>query len=249
MPVYANQIVLEMSRGAKAFLSVRAGITRGAVPGSGVMQTQELLERKKKRIEQLERAPEARDRRIVRLEGRVSIDPANLIWIFGTARTGSTWLGSMMEELENHAHWREPYVGDLFGSYYQKLPENRARSQHHILGRHRKAWLRSVRNFVLEGARARFPELGEKGYLIIKEPHGSHGAPLLMEALPESRMIFLIRDPRDVAASALDARKKGSWVYERRRDKLGEGETLGGVSPDNIVRSTGPVPTSGTLAA
>jgi hypothetical protein len=35
-----------------------------------------------------------------------------------------------------------------------------------------------------------------------------------MEALPESRMIFLIRDPRDRTASALDAARKGSWMYE-----------------------------------
>lgn len=41
------------------------------------------------------------------------------------------------------------------------------------------------------------------GYLVIKDPWGSIGAPLLMEALPESRMIFLVRDPRDVVASIL----------------------------------------------
>jgi Sulfotransferase domain len=73
-------------------------------------------------------------------------------------------------------------------------------------------------------------------YLVIKEPHGSHGAPLLMEALPESRMIFLVRDPRDVAASALAARVKGSWLYERQRDRLGGEDTLGDASPNEIVR-------------
>ena len=39
------------------------------------------------------------------------------------------------------------------------------------------------------------------------------GAPLLMEALPESRMILLVRDPRDVAASTLDAAKEGGWLH------------------------------------
>jgi hypothetical protein len=67
--------------------------------------------------------------------------------------------------------------------------------------------------FVLEGAFLRFPEVAERGYLMVTEPNGSMGAPLLMEALPESRMIFLVRDPRDVVASFLDARKEGSWLH------------------------------------
>jgi hypothetical protein len=36
-------------------------------------------------------------------------------------------------------------------------------------------------------------------------------APFLMEALPETRMILLVRDPRDVVASSLDATRKESW--------------------------------------
>jgi hypothetical protein len=78
-------------------------------------------------------------------------------------------------------------------------------------------WLRSVRNVVLEGAAARYPELREDQYLVEKEPNGAIGAPLLMEATPESRMIFLIRDPRDVIASRLDASRQGGWT-ERNRD-------------------------------
>jgi hypothetical protein len=46
---------------------------------------------------------------------------------------------------------------------------------------------------------------------VTKEPGGSVGARLLMEALPESRLILLVRDPRDVAASWLDARSQGGW--------------------------------------
>jgi hypothetical protein len=37
-----------------------------------------------------------------------------------------------------------------------------------------------------------------------------------MEATPGSRMIFLIRDPRDVIASRLDAFKEGGWAIQDR---------------------------------
>jgi hypothetical protein len=66
-------------------------------------------------------------------------------------------------------------------------------------------------------AGAIFPTLSEDDYLIIKEPNGSMGAPLLMEALPESRMILLVRDPRDVVASSMDAKSEGGWNYEKNK--------------------------------
>ena len=145
------------------------------------------------------------------------VRPENVVWIFGTARTGSTWLAFMMEELESNTIWREPYVGELFGRLYSEwVGEKHAATKHFILGKTRESWTRSIKNFVLSEADARFPNVGEDGYLVIKEPNGSVGAPLMMEAFPEGRLVFLVRDPRDVVASSLDAVKKGSWLYERR---------------------------------
>ncbi len=141
----------------------------------------------------------------------------NVVWIFGTGRSGSTWLASMMAGLDDHAMWNEPLVGNLFGNFYYFRAGNRKQGKHSILGeRYKETWLGPMRDLVLGGAAARFPELIGGGYLIIKEPNGSIGSPLLMEALPESRMIFLIRDPRDVVASSMDARSEGSWLSERR---------------------------------
>jgi sulfotransferase family protein len=70
----------------------------------------------------------------------------------------------------------------------------------------------------LDGAFARFPKMAKNEYLVIKEPGGAVGAPLLMEALPESRMVLLARDPRDVVASWMDALKEGGWRAERRKE-------------------------------
>ena len=126
----------------------------------------------------------------------------------------------MMAELENQERWHEPYVGMLFGNFvYEKLKDNQKLKENpaFIMGEpYKEAWLRSIRNFVLDGAAVRYPELGEDQYLVVKEPNGSMGAPLLLEATPESRMIFLIRDSRDVIASRLDAFREGGWTGRNR---------------------------------
>jgi hypothetical protein len=206
MPILEQGFILEAARNVKVFFEVRMGVVR-----SGVLEAI-------KNHEQLG----ARDREISRLKARLAagdraptggVRPENLIWLFGVARTGSSWLGAMMGDLEGHAMWNEPYVGDVFGyAYYMRAGEQQRQRKDYILGdAYKEAWIRSVRAFVLGGVDARFPELDENDYLIVKEPNGSVGAPLLMEALPESRMILLVRDPRDVVASLLAAQRKGSW--------------------------------------
>jgi hypothetical protein len=147
-----------------------------------------------------------------------SANPENMIWIFCTARSGSTWLTNVLDELVEGAVWEEPKVGRLFGEFYSRY----ARTKQTQLGRvnfvlgepTREAWTRALRNFVLQMAWASHPSITPERYLIVKEPGGAIGAPLLMDALPESRMVLLVRDPRDFAASVLDAVKKGGWMYE-----------------------------------
>ena len=150
------------------------------------------------------------------------VNPENVVWIFCTARSGSTWLRSMMEELVACKVWEEPKVGQLFGEFYDSNRAARRGSTNFVMSNPtRKAWIRALRNFVLHTAWAAHPTITPQHYLIVKEPNGAIGAPLLMEALPESRMVLLIRDPRDVAASTLDATRRGSWMYEwQNRDAM-----------------------------
>jgi hypothetical protein len=161
-----------------------------------------------------------------------SVAPENMIWIFGTGRTGSTWLAAMMEEPEGHNVWFEPRVGTIFDP--QRF--QRHGGKHFILAsQYKDVWLRSIRNFILDGANARFPELAG-GYLAVKEPGGSVGAGLIMEALPESGMVLLIRDPRDVVASWLDATRKGGWQTRRRGEGGRRAESLAETNPNAFVR-------------
>lgn len=210
-------------------------VTAYLVPGGGsreLQRVERLLRERTRELEGARRRLADKERELERVRARTpgsivgNVRPENVVWIFGSARTGSTWLMRMMESLKDHTAWREPLVGELFGRHYYKwVGVKHSQSKHFILGsRSRESWSKSIRNFVLHEANARFPQLTNEGYLVIREPNGSVGAPLLMEALPESRMILLIRDPRDVVASSLDALKEGSWLYERRV-KEGDGPT------------------------
>jgi len=202
MPVFKQHLSVA-ARGIKAFLNLEAGVVR-AVPEAPQASGQQ---------------PQvSADGRSARSAGS-ALRPENVVWIFGSGRSGSTWLSSMMGDMSGQTLWGEPWVGTLFGNFYYSQDEQRRRNPQFILGRHKESWLGSIRTFVLNAAAVTFPDLEEDDYLIIKEPNGSIGAPLMMEAMPESRMILLVRDPRDVVASSLDARREGGWNYERNKGK------------------------------
>ena len=204
MPVFRYPTVSGVARRVRAFLGLEASVTRGVLP-----------------------EPTSADG-----HSAGGVAPENMIWIFGTGRTGSTWLAAMMEEPEGHDVWFEPRVGTVFDP--QRF--QRHGGKHFILAsQYKDVWLRSIRNFILDGANARFPELAG-GYLAVKEPGGSVGAGLIMEALPESGMVLLIRDPRDVVASWLDATRKGGWQSRRRGEGGRRAESLAETNPNAFVR-------------
>jgi hypothetical protein len=217
-----------MVRNVKAFLNLQAGVTRGGevpdLPQAG----------QDRRLEEVRRELESKERELAELRARLvrsstgtgseGVKPDNIVWIFGTGRSGNTWLTAMMEDV-GHAVWKEPAIGKLFGEFYYGSRMTQRGNAKFVLGDPRKdVWLGSIRRFVLDGINGRFPELsGEDAYVVVKEQPGSIGAPLLMEATPESRMILLIRDPRDVVSSWLDGGNEGGWhrsnVARKSRNK------------------------------
>ena len=242
MPIF-EQYLSVVGRGVRAFLNVEAGVKRASDTPPGPLRVElerqldevrRELESKAQGLEEAHRKLEGKDgelesqnRALAKLRSQLlrggteagGIKPENMVWIFGSGRSGSTWLSSMMGDIEGHTLWGEPWVGALFGNhYYREVDERKHKAPQFILGRHRETWLRSIRHFVLDMARTIFPKLSEEDYLVIKEPNGSIGAPLLMEALPESRMVLLVRDPRDIVSSMLDGARQGGWMYQRRKE-------------------------------
>ena len=205
MPVFQLRI-------ARRF-TLLAGVTRERIPHpEWVKEQARKLSKARKRIKRQERQiRNLQEQQRLAQPDSSYLRPENIVWILGTARTGSTWLGSMMAKPKGYWRWREPKIGHLFGYYFHRYGERGILDY-----RYKEIWLRSIRSLVLGVADAKLRSGISKqgvGYLVVQEPNGSAGAPWLLEAFPESRMIFLVRDPRDVVASQLDAAKKGGWMY------------------------------------
>ena len=196
-------------------------------------QLEKLREQVAKKNEHLKRLPKLRmkvtdkDRQLEKLQEKVvqailngdgahpnDIRPENIVWIIGSPRTGSTWLSRMLGELENCEVWQEPFFGVILSFRDNIANQGWVASQNFILGDPNKPiWLNYMKQMFLAVADVRF---AGHGHLVVKEPNGSVGARLVLEAFPESKVIFLVRDPRDVVASQLDAVKPESW-YGRAR--------------------------------
>ena len=109
------------------------------------------------------------------------VNPANIVWIFCTSRSGSTWLRGMLEDIAPGETWEEPKVASLFGGFHENALEEQLNSTNFVMGNPtRGSWISSVRNFVLDAALACNPSLGADQYLLVKEPDGGAGAPLMM---------------------------------------------------------------------
>jgi hypothetical protein len=175
---------------------------------------------------------------------------SRLAWIFGSPRTGSTWLLRLLtfplkpttdrpsgSTMPRRAPVRpvavpinEPYLPshliptlDGFaepGAPSFVLNPTRSGDPHYFFAdAFAEYWRPEVRRLILVRLHAQ-AELAAREHslqdppVVIKEPNGSHGADLVMSLLPRSRIIFQLRDGRDVIDSMLHAHQQGGWLRD-----------------------------------
>jgi len=148
---------------------------------------------------------------------------SRLVWMFGSPRTGSTWLMQLFAEISGVAVIDESYIPLHLvpidhtvpdGEYFQQ--GQRATDPNYVFA---KRYLPEVqpelRDLLTRGLKRQLAELGQPTdprWIVIKEPNGSHAADSTMALFPESRLLFLIRDGRDVIDSLIDAMlARDSW--------------------------------------
>lgn len=156
-----------------------------------------------------------------------------LLWIFGSSRSGSTWLLRMLSDLEGVVPVDDPHLGHHLGVWRplplawaaaEERPElttllelKREEPGYFFAERHRDAWWEPLRELIRARFEAQARDLpggpAAATHYAVKEP-GSHVAGLCLDLFPQSKLVFLLRDGRDVVASWLDAYSRGSWAIE-----------------------------------
>ena len=171
----------------------------------------------------------------------------NLVWIVGSPRTGTTWLLNLLAAHPRITTLDEPLIGAHLGfpasatvgtvarapragEGSRALDVFRNREDYFFSARYVEAWRGPLRELILRRLLAQMRDRGRdphRDVLVVKEPHGSEGADVLVDTLPRTRLLVVVRDGRDVVDSMIDAVRPGSWasslasvadsVEERRR--------------------------------
>jgi Sulfotransferase family len=157
---------------------------------------------------------------------------SRLIWMFGSPRSGSTWLRLMAEQHPQIVGMNEPLIGNHLSPFLSDEPGYRPEDltldtftfrrvlegdpDKFFSAKYADVWLPGLRRLINERFRAHLErEAGavaaREALLMIKEPNGSQSADVIMRAQPSARLLFLLRDGRDVVDSELASFVVGGW--------------------------------------
>jgi hypothetical protein len=170
---------------------------------------------------------------------------SRVVWLFGSPRSGSTWLLQMAGEHPSIVTMNEPTIGYHLSPFLSNEPGYRAEdldldtftmrrvmegdSERFFAAEYADVWVPGLQRLINDRLRAHLErEGGGKGpsdaLLLVKEPNGSQSADLIMRAQPSARLLFLLRDGRDVVDSELASFAVGGWQERSFAHMRGVGE-------------------------
>lgn len=156
----------------------------------------------------------------------------DLTWIFGSSRSGSTWLLRMLRHHPDVVGINETGLGHHLGVWrpialawqsveppplttFKAIKEDRR--DYFFNREYEEVWRSGLERLfhdrlVHQLDRDRPDWRDPLTRVVVKEPGGSHMASDLISITPGSRLVFLLRDGRDVVDSWLDAYREGTWA-------------------------------------
>jgi hypothetical protein len=172
------------------------------------------------------------------LEGSPSVE-SRVIWMFGSPRSGSTWVRDMAAEHPSIVILNEPTVGYHLSPFLCNEPGYRAEDldlstftmrrvmeddpHRFFAAKYADVWVPGLRRLLNDRLLAHMERevaaAPDDALLLIKEPNGSQSADVIMHAQPTARLLFLLRDGRDVVDSELASFAVGGW-QERMFDHM-----------------------------
>ena len=183
-----------------------------------------------------------------RVRGSAAVEES-VVWMLGSPRTGSTWLLNLMRISPRVVPVDEPAIGTHLGLFSADVmgahPAGFDRAepllmsarehdlQYFFCADRADVWKPHLRRLLL--ARMQSYALDapsgparDRPVLVVKEPTGSQAAGQLLDLMPASRLLFLLRDGRDVLDSEIDAVQRGGWLA----DLFGSDDVMSG---DHLV--------------
>ena len=142
---------------------------------------------------------------------------AKLVWVFGTPRSGSTWLARDILKKKEIKFQDESQIGQHLGVIRHdpstvwnivngvpntKFPRiiDKDRQDLFFSEKYVTSWKKPLRDLIISRLTAQH-DLDSLDYLVMKSPNESYGSDIVMKCFPKSKLVFLIRDGRDVIDS------------------------------------------------
>jgi len=162
-----------------------------------------------------------------------------IVWLCAPPRSGTTWLGTQLLKHNENIIWDEPWIGLHLGvlrgslvpgkdfeknnyRFERVLDTQAIEGQYFFSPHHKNNWLPALRKLLLIRTFSHAQTLMKN--IIVKEPVGSNGLDIISECLPNSKILFLLRNGLDEVDSRMDMHSPTSWAklrkFRNKKDRL-----------------------------